>query len=562
MKKTISLVLVLALGLVTEAVNADFTFDTPTNLGSTVNSSSGEGVARISADGLSLYFASTRPGGYGGFDIWLTTRTATGDPWGEPVNLGPIVNSSSHDYAPSISVGGLSLYFTSDRSGGYGGDDIWMATRETTEDDWGTPVNLGASVNSGANERGPSISADALELYFHSSRPGGSGGRDIWVATRTTTGDPWDESVNLGPIVNGSSEDLGPSISADGLLLFFASNRSGGHGSADLWVTTLDTIDDDWGTPVNPGPPVNSSAEEFAPSISPDGRTLYFTSDRAGGSGQRDLWQASISPVVDFNGDGIVNSADMCIMVDHWGEDYPLCDIGPMPWGDGIVDVQDLIVLAEHLFEDYRMLAHWKLDETEGDIAYDGAGDNDGTVYGTPAWQPADGKVRGALQFDGIDDYVSTAFILDAGAGAFSTFAWIKTDTPGQVIISQADQTVGRGLRAGSTWLGTDPSGGKLMTGLMETLFGPLESDSVITDGQWHHVGLVYDLTGFHRHLYVDGAQVAEDANPVGGVASSGGLYIGAGQDLDAASFFSGLIDDVRIYNTALSGEEIGALVQ
>jgi hypothetical protein len=353
-----------------------------------------------------------------------------------------------------------------------------------------------------------------------------------------------------------------PSISADGRTLLFGNDASGGYGNHDLWARTRATTEDDWGTPVNLGSTVNSSSWDCEPILSHDGSTLYFTSNRLGGRGGWDTWQAPIIPIVDLNGDGIVDSADMCIMVDHWGEDYPLCDIGPTPFGDGIVDVQDLIVLAEHLFEDYRMLAHWKLDEAEGDIAYDSAGDNDGTLYGGPVWRPADGKVDGALQFDGIDDYVSAPYILDAGAGAFSTFAWIKAGTPGQVVISQADQTIGRGVRAGSTWLGTDLSGGKLITGLMGTVFGPLESDSVITDGQWHHVGLVYDLTAFHRHLYVDGAQVAEDTNPVGGVASNGGLHIGAGQDLDASGFFSGLIDDVRIYNQALNAEEIAALAR
>ncbi|MHC4540615.1 MAG: hypothetical protein ACYS74_12665, partial [Planctomycetota bacterium] len=387
-------ILVLALGMVTEVVNADFTFGTPTNLGSTVNSSSGEGTPYISADGLSLYFTLDRPGGYGGLDIWVTTRATKADPWGTPVNFGPPVNSSAHDFYPSISADGLSLYFTSDRPGGYGGDDIWMATRETTEDDWGAPVNLGALVNSGANDRGPSISADALELFFHSSRPGGYGGRDIWVTTRTTTVDPWGELVNLGPIVNSSSVDLSPSISADGLLLFFGSNRSGGYGSSDLWVTSRDTIDDEWGTPMNLGPPVSSSAEEYAPSISPDGRTLYFTSDRLGGLGQRDLWQVPILPIVDFNGDGIVDCADICMMLDYWGTGEPFYDIAPRPFGDGIVDVQDMILLSEYLFEDVNdptLVAHWALDEAEGDIAYDSVAVNDAVVFGDAVWQPEGG---------------------------------------------------------------------------------------------------------------------------------------------------------------------------
>ena len=102
---------------------------------------------------------------------------------------------------------------------------------------------------------------------------------------------------------------------------------------------------------------MNSSTDDLLPSISADGRSLYFcdypfSTPRAGGLGSSDIWQASIIPIVDLNADGIVDAADMVIMVDHWGTDNSLCDIGPMPWGDGIVDVEDLIVLAEHLFEE------------------------------------------------------------------------------------------------------------------------------------------------------------------------------------------------------------------
>jgi len=144
------------------------------------------------------------------------------------------------------------------------------------------------------------------------------------------------------------------SISHDGLLLFLGSDRPGGSGGHDLWVTTRATTNDPWGEPVNLGPTVNSSAPyDQTPSISADGSTLYFSSNRPGGIGDSDIYQVSIEPVVDLNTDGIVDAADMCIMVDNWSTDEPLCDIGPMPWGDGIVDVQDLIVLAEHLFEEF-----------------------------------------------------------------------------------------------------------------------------------------------------------------------------------------------------------------
>jgi hypothetical protein len=249
-------------------------------------------------------------------------------------------------------------------------------------------------------------------------------------------------------------------------------------------------------------------------------------------------------PTVDFNGDEIIDCADMCIMVDHWGEDYALCDIFPPPFGDGIVDVQDMIVLAEHLFEDYRLMAHWKLDETEGDIAHDGVGSNNGVLTGGPLWQPADGQVHGTLQFDGIDDYVSTPFVLDPSGAPFSVFAWIKGGAPGQVIIAQTQN--------GVNWLLADPAEGKLTTRLKSSgrSTGPLNSQANITDAEWHRVGFVWD--GSHRALYVDDVEVAKDAL-AGLAASYGGLHFGAGNTLDAASFFSGLIDDVRIYDRAIT---------
>jgi hypothetical protein len=183
-------------------------------------------------------------------------------------------------------------------------------------------------------------------------------------------------------------------------------------------------------------------------------------------------------------------------------------------------------------------------------------------LNGEPIWQPADGKMAGAMQVDGINDYVSTDFTLNPVNGPFSVFAWIKGGASGQVIISQTDVTVGRNTVLGSTWLGTDPSNGKLMTTLMEFPHGPLQSEFVVTDGQWHHVGLVYDIDGLQRHLYVDGVEVARDTDMVGPVASDGSLYLGAGKNLDVGSFFSGLIDDVRIYPLALNAEKIEALVR
>ncbi len=129
------------------------------------------------------------------------------------------------------------------------------------------------------------------------------------------------------------------------------------------------------------------------------------------------------------------------------------------------------------------------------------------------------------------------------------------------MIISQSD-----GTGIGETWLCADTSNGNLITGLVPQKIGryfpqPLISESIISDGQWHHIGFVWD--GSYRILYADGIEVANDTaaqNPL--KSATGGLYIGAGKNLDEGTFFSGLIDDVRIYDLALTAEQIEALVK
>jgi Tol biopolymer transport system component len=535
------------------SANADFTFGTPVNLGPIVNSSADDWPPIISADGLTLYFNSNRSGGYGDHDLWVTTRPTASDPWGAPANLGSIVNGPAKEAFPSISADGLSLFFESTRPGGYGQHDLWVTTRPTVSDPWEPPVNLGPAINTSYQDATPAISADGLSLFFESTRSGGYGNFDLWVTTRTTPDADWSAPVNLGATVNSSDWDGLPSISDDGLSLFFESKRYGRYGGGDIWVTRRATTEYDWGTPVNLGPTVNTSAYEGPGSISADGSTLYFISNRTGGYGGADMWQAPIIPIVDFNGDGIVDAADMCIMVDYWGTDDPLCDIGPMPWGDGTVDVQDLIMLAEHLFEevyDPTLVAHWALDEPEGSVAHDSAAVNDGILNGGPLWQPTGGQIDGALAFDGADDYVSTDVVLNPADGPFSVFAWVKEGAPGQVIISQTN-----GAGTGRNWLCTDLSEGKLMTELKTLGRGgsaPIVSETVITDGNWHRIGFVWD--GSYRALYVDGVEVAKDTKSSDILESSdGGLYLGAGSTLDAAGFFSGLIDDVRIYDRAIT---------
>jgi len=246
-------------------------------------------------------------------------------------------------------------------------------------------------------------------------------------------------------------------------------------------------------------------------------------------------------PPPDFNGDGIIDSIDMCIMIDKWGEDYTLCDISPAPFGDGIVDVEDLKVFAEHLFEevnDPTLIAHWSFDEADGVIAYNSVSDSDGTLMGDSVWQPNSGIKGGALLLDGIDDYVSTDFVLDPSSGLFSVLAWIKGGAPGQVVISQEDV---------ANWLLTEAEGNLISELRNPGRNGnPILSETNIIDGNWHRIGFVRD--GSNRTLYVDGIAVAEDTQ-ASLEGSDKGLYIGCGKTMEAGTFWSGLIDDVRIYN-------------
>ena len=182
---------------------------------------------------------------------------------------------------------------------------------------------------------------------------------------------------------------------------------------------------------------------------------------------------------------------------------------------------------------------------------------NDAVVSGGTAWQSNGGQVDGALQLDGIDGYVVAGPVLNPADGPFSVFAWVNGGAPSKVVLSQVN---------GANWLRADPDFGCLMTELIPPAVGrfvtqPLESNHIITDDIWHHIGFVWD--GSHRILYVDCTEVAKDSNPINPLKdSNGGLYIGVNKNLDAGTFFSGLIDDVRIYNKALSAEEIAALAQ
>jgi hypothetical protein len=256
-----------------------------------------DGCPAESPDGLSFYMASDRPGGQGGIDIWKSTRSRTGAPWGVPVNLGAPVNSAADDFCPTPVQDGR-LFFVSTRAGGCGGPDIYFSS-PTAGGGWSEPRNLGCMANSPAQEFSPSLVEygpnDAV-LFFSSNRPGGfaqdEGGavpdHDIYYA-RVLPDNMFGPAILVNG-VNSSADDARPNMRLDGLELVFDSTRPGGQGGPDIWVASRANGHGSWSAPVNLGAPINSAAAETRASLSRNGERLYFGSNRPGGDGGSDIY--------------------------------------------------------------------------------------------------------------------------------------------------------------------------------------------------------------------------------------------------------------------------------
>ena len=272
---------------------ADPTFNTPFL----------DGCPASSRDGKTFFLASNRPGGLGGIDIWVSRRESVGEPWGAPVNVGAPINSASNDFCPMLARDGHEFFFVSNRPGGCGGDDIYV-TRFRDDGTIDPPENLGCDVNSAGNEAGPVPITEPGRgpvLYFSSTRAGGfspepegatTGDADLyssdWRGGRY-------EAPALVPNVNSAQEDGQPYIERDALEVYFFSTRPGGKGGPDIWVASRASAHDAWSAPVNLGDNVNSPAAETRPSLSWDGTTLYFGSTRT--TGEANIYVSSRSRV-------------------------------------------------------------------------------------------------------------------------------------------------------------------------------------------------------------------------------------------------------------------------
>jgi parallel beta-helix repeat protein len=277
------------------------TWSAPVNLGPVINTDSSDMSPSLSPDELSLYFTTTRPGGQGAADIWVSRRTSPGTPWQAPVNLGPTINSPSGDGGPTLSADGHQLFFFSTRPVGQGLNDLYVSYRADTHDNfaWGAPVNLGPQVNTAANEAGPefvdaAVSGTATLLFNRGQTAVSTAPSDLMTVSVGADGLPTAAPTFIVEL-NTPANDFGPELSDDGLELFFVSGRPGTLGGNDLWRTTRATVLSAWAPAENLGAVVNTALNDRHPSLSASGRTLIFASTRSGGLGSDDLWMSTRS---------------------------------------------------------------------------------------------------------------------------------------------------------------------------------------------------------------------------------------------------------------------------
>jgi outer membrane protein OmpA-like peptidoglycan-associated protein/Tol biopolymer transport system component len=255
----------------------------PQNLGDEINSAFSEYFPTIPIENDKLIFTrklnNTNEDFFGSIKI--------DGKWQKANSLPGNINTPLNEGAQNISQDGEWLIFTGcHRPKGMGGCDLYISY--LTENGWSEAVNLGSNINSEHWDSQPSLSPDKKELYFASNRPGGFGGSDIYVSRMQPNG-RWGKPENLGADINTSGEETSPFIHADNQTLYFASNGLPGYGEEDLFITRRGP-DNKWSKPENLGYPINTIHNEATIFIAADGKTAYYASDRSDSRGGLDIY--------------------------------------------------------------------------------------------------------------------------------------------------------------------------------------------------------------------------------------------------------------------------------
>jgi len=268
-----------------EAIEHPVPFE-PENLGSSVNSEHSEYWPSLSVDEKMLMFTVmlplSDPSGSGRTrlheDFFYSTREA--EDWKARINAGPPLNTLDNEGAQSLTADGTILWFTAcNRRSGQGMCDLYYSTWQNGQ--WSVPVNPGPPINTRYSEKHPAISADGRRIFFTSNRPGGSGSYDIWMAEKTLDG--WGAPMNLGDSLNSPGLEQSPFIHPDQQTLYFSSDGWPGMGQGDLFLSRY-REGLGWTEPLNLGYPVNTHNDEIGLSVNALGNRAYFASDRGEGN--------------------------------------------------------------------------------------------------------------------------------------------------------------------------------------------------------------------------------------------------------------------------------------
>jgi len=262
-----------------------------------LNTPSVDGCPIQSPDGLSVYMASNRPGGKGGLDIWVATRASTSAPLGAPVSLPEPINSAADDFCPTPIHGGGLLFVSRRVVAGVtcGMGDVYFA-RLNPAQGWSAPEHLACAPegpNSALDEQGPSYMQG--RLYF--SRSSATVPGDLYV-TETIGDMRFGPASVIAELSEAGANDIQPNVRKDGREIVFSSNRAGGQGGQDIWSATRESVDDPWSAPVNLGTSINTALGESRPSLSWDAKQLLFgragpAGTGEGGTGASDIYVAT-----------------------------------------------------------------------------------------------------------------------------------------------------------------------------------------------------------------------------------------------------------------------------
>ena len=259
-----------------------------TNLGSAVNSKYPEYAPLLVADESSLFFTSCRIGSLGNkkdpktgnyFEDIWTANKNETHQYSQAKNIGSPINTEGHDATATISVDGQTLII-------YRNENLYISYLKGTV--WSEPMLLPKTINTDAWESSASLSSDGKTLYFSSNKKGGFGGKDIYLSHKNEKGN-WEAAINLGSVVNTAADEESPFIHPDQKTLYFSSDRAESIGGFDIFSSTIDTIGI-WSKPMNIGLPINSPEDDLDFVWSADGKRAYFSSIRVGGLGEEDIY--------------------------------------------------------------------------------------------------------------------------------------------------------------------------------------------------------------------------------------------------------------------------------